>query len=53
MPWGSGQVVEEISIQCPHWEPTAQLMEYEDGSRSLRFCYYINVLPAHEFYNGS
>ncbi len=40
MPWGSGQVVEEISIQCPHWEPTIQLMEYEDGSRSLRFCYY-------------
>ncbi len=32
--------MEEVSIDCPHWEPTIQLMEYEDGSRSLRFCYY-------------
>lgn len=40
MPWGSGRIVEEVSIQCPHWEPTIQLMEYEDGSQSLRFCYY-------------
>lgn len=40
MPWGKGQIVEEVSIQCPHWEPTIQLMEYEDGDRSLRFCYY-------------
>lgn len=40
MPWGKGQIVEEVSIPCPHWEPTVQLMEYEDGERSLRFCYY-------------
>ncbi len=40
MPWGSGEIIEEVSIQSPHWEPTIQLMEYEDGSRSLRFCYY-------------
>lgn len=40
MPWGRGEIVEEVSIQAPHWEPTIQLMEYEDGSRALRFCYY-------------
>lgn len=40
MPWGSGQIIEEVSVQAPHWEPTIQLMEYEDGHRSLRFCYY-------------
>ncbi len=40
MPWGSGKIIEEVSIQRPHWEPTIQLMEYDDGSRSLRFCYY-------------
>ncbi len=32
--------MEEVSIECPHWEPAIQLMEYDDGSRSLRFCYY-------------
>ena len=40
MPWGDGQIVEEVSVVRPHWEPTIQLMEYDDGSRALRFCYY-------------
>lgn len=40
MPWGRGEIVEEVSIQAPHWEPTIQLMEYEDGALALRFCYY-------------
>ncbi len=40
MPWGRGEIVEEVSVRAPHWEPTIQLMEYEDGSRALRFCYY-------------
>jgi hypothetical protein len=40
MPWGSGRIVEELTIQCPRWESTIQLMEYEDGARALRFCYY-------------
>lgn len=40
MPWGKGRIVEEVTIECPHWEPTIQLMEYEDGERGLRFCYY-------------
>ena len=40
MPWGSGRVVEEVSIDTPWHEPTIQLLEFEDGSQSLRFCYY-------------
>ncbi len=40
MPWGKGQIVEEATIRCPHWEPTIQLMEYDGGHRALRFCYY-------------
>lgn len=40
MPWGKGRIVEEASIRCPHWEPTIQLMEYEDGHQAIRFAYY-------------
>ena len=40
MPWGSGRIVEEVSVTTPWHEPTIQLMEFEDGSQSLRFCYY-------------
>lgn len=40
MPWGKGQIVQETQVQQHHWEPTIQLMEYEDGSRALRFCTY-------------
>ena len=43
LPWGRGQVIEEISIFRPHWEPTIQLLQYEDGSEALRFCYYIGT----------
>ena len=41
MPWGKGLIVEEASIVREHWEPTVQLLRYEDGSEALRFCYYI------------
>ncbi len=40
IPWGDGQIIEEVSVQAPHWEPTIQLKEYEEGQRSLRFCYH-------------
>lgn len=40
LPWGQGVIVEEVSIFRPHWEPTLQLLQYEDGSEALRFCYY-------------
>ncbi len=38
--WGSGMVIEEAFIQTPYNEPTIQLLEYDDGSLSIRFCYY-------------
>ncbi|MEE8518783.1 MAG: hypothetical protein V3S98_06635 [Dehalococcoidia bacterium] len=40
MHWGSGWVVEEASASTPYAEPTVQLLEFEDGSQTLRFCYY-------------
>ena len=40
MHWGGGQIVEEVSAETPHAEPTIQLMEFDDGSLTLRFCYY-------------
>ena len=40
MPWGKGQITEEVRIDRGHWEPTIQLMEYDDGSAGLRFCFY-------------
>ncbi len=41
MPWGKGQITQEAQVLQHHWEPTIQLMEYEDGSKALRFCSYI------------
>ena len=40
MPWGEGQIVEEASVEGEHHVPTIQLLEYEDGSLSVRFCSY-------------
>ena len=40
LPWGRGQVVEEVSVAHEHWHPTIQLLEYEDGSLGVRFCFY-------------
>ena len=38
--WGKGQIVEEASYAGEYHEPTIQLLEYEDGSCTIRFCYY-------------
>ena len=42
--WGEGYVTEEVSVKCSidenSWEPTIQLLEYEDGTQQLRFCVY-------------
>lgn len=38
--WGKGEVVEEATFVGPYHEPSIQLLEYDDGSRSVRFCYY-------------
>ena len=44
LPWGSGQIVEEVSIPAwangHSWEPTLQLLQYADGGEAIRFCYY-------------
>jgi hypothetical protein len=39
-PWGGGQIVEEASVETEHHVPTIQLLEYDDGSVSIRFCSY-------------
>ena len=38
--WGRGQVAEEATFAGEHHEPSVQLLEFEDGSLSLRFCFY-------------
>lgn len=38
--WGKGQIVEEASMIGPYHAPAIQLLEYDDGGRSIRFCYY-------------
>ena len=42
MPWGSGEITEEVVLVRDHWEPTIQLIEYSDGGRAVRFCFYSN-----------
>lgn len=38
--WGGGQIVEEATMIGEWNEPTIQLLEYDDGSLSVRFCSY-------------
>ena len=38
--WGKGQIVEEASAQGEYHQPSIQLLEFQDGSLSIRFCYY-------------
>jgi len=38
--WGKGVIAEEASVVTPFHEPTIQLLAFEDGSKSLRFCTY-------------
>ncbi len=38
--WGSGVIAEEATYAGEHHEPAIQLPEFEDGSLSIRFCYY-------------
>jgi len=37
---GNGQITEEATAEGPYHNPTIQLLEFEDGSLSLRFCYF-------------
>jgi hypothetical protein len=38
--WGRGSIVEEAGYEGQYHEPRIQLLEFEDGSLSIRFCYY-------------
>lgn len=38
--WGKGQIVEEATFAGEHHEPSIQLLEFEDESQSVRFCWY-------------
>ena len=38
--WGAGQIVEEATFAGEYHEPTIQLLEFENGALSIRFCYY-------------
>ncbi len=38
--WGSGHVVEEATYAGQHHEPSLQLLEFDDGYLSVRFCDY-------------
>jgi hypothetical protein len=40
MPWGKGQVVEEISAEDQYKEAVIQLIEWDGGGETLRFCQY-------------
>jgi hypothetical protein len=40
MPWGKGEIVEEVTAVGQWHEPAIQLLRYEDGSESVRFCHY-------------
>ena len=40
MHWGNGQIVEEASCVDQYHEPAVQLLEYDDGTESIRFCHY-------------
>ena len=38
--WGRGVIAEEATFVAEHHEPSIQLLQFEDGSESIRFCYY-------------
>ena len=40
MPWGMGEIVEEATAVGEWSEPSIQLLRYDDGTESIRFCQY-------------
>jgi hypothetical protein len=41
MPWGGGQVIDEVGVDTEHNELVIQLLRYDDGHDDvLRFCQY-------------
>jgi hypothetical protein len=40
MPWGKGQVVDEVSAHDQYKEAVIQLIEWDGGGQTVRFCQY-------------
>jgi hypothetical protein len=40
MHWGRGNVIEEAYFYGEYHEPAIQLLEFEDGTHTIRFCFY-------------
>ena len=38
--WGGGWITEEARSTTQYHEPSIQLLSFDSGDRSLRFCYY-------------
>jgi hypothetical protein len=38
--WGSGWITEEARSVTQYHEPSIQLLSFDSGVKSLRFCYY-------------
>ena len=38
--FGSGMIIEEVSITSKYHEPTIQLLKFDNGKKVIRFCYY-------------
>ena len=38
---GSGNIIEEATVEYEHWAPAIQVLEFENGKKVMRFCYYV------------
>ncbi len=38
--WGKGQSAEEARVAGKYHEPAIQLLDFDDGSLEVRFCYF-------------
>jgi len=38
--WGGGWITEEARSKTQYHEPAIQLLSFDSGERSIRFCYY-------------
>jgi hypothetical protein len=38
--WGGGWITEEARSKTQYHEPSIQLLSFDSGGRSIRFCYY-------------
>ncbi len=38
--FGSGMIIEEVSITSKYHEPTIQLLKFDNGKKVIRFCSY-------------